>query len=102
MAVHTGDHVVPDAHPGVQSDVLEGASKAQGRDLVGLPAGHVLAQEGHTALGGVVHPGDHVEQRSLARPVGADDPDDLAGAHLHADVGESHQSAEALGDVLCL
>src|SRR5699024_3214638 len=99
--VHAHNDVVLHRHAGEQADVLEGTGEAQLGDAVRLPAGDVLSQHLHLALGGVVHAGNDVEQGTLAGAVGTDDADDLAGVDLHADVRQSHQTAETLSDVFC-
>ena len=59
-----------------------------------------LPPEGHQAVGGLVHPGDTVEGGSLARPVGADEGDDLPLVHVQGQVVHRHHAAELHGDML--
>jgi len=55
--------------------------------------------EEYLAAGRAGVPGDHVEQGRLARPVGADDPEDLAAGHGEAHIVDRPQAAEALADL---
>ena len=69
--------------PAEAAGVLEGAAHA----LAGAPVrGHAVdASAEHLDVARRLHePGDGVHQRGLARAVRADEPDDLAGAHLDA------------------
>ena len=73
------DHdVVQRGHVGEQADVLERAGDAEPGDLVGPAPGEVGAREPDLALGRLVHAGDDVEHRRLARSVGPDQGEDLA------------------------
>ncbi len=47
-----------------------------------------------------VEPGEHVEERRLARAVGPDDRDDRALGDVERDVVDRRQAAEVLGDVV--
>ena len=59
-----------------QADVLERPRHAVLHDQVGPAAGHVPAVEADAAVGGLVEPGEHVEEGGLAGAVRADDRDD--------------------------
>ena len=67
--------------------------------LAGLELRDVGALERDPAGVGVVEPADHVEQRGLARPVGPDDGEDLALAHVEAHAVDRLHAAEGLGDL---
>src|SRR5262249_4277772 len=54
----------------------------------------------HLARGGLVDAGDHVEAGRLAGAVRADEPDDLALAHLQLDVVDGAQAAEADAELI--
>ena len=95
-----GLDVLPDGELGEQADVLERARESQRGDLVRLAPADLLPVEDHVAFGGDVDARDHVEQRGLARPVGSDQPEDLAGSHLDVDAGERHHPFEMLRDLL--
>jgi hypothetical protein len=73
--------------------------KAQPVDLKRLFAVDALAVEQHLAAGGFKAPADQVEQRGLARAVGADDGDALAGLHLQVGAADDFGLAEALAQV---
>ena len=49
---------------------------------------------------GLLEAGEDAQQRGLAGPVGADQPDALAGAQVEGQVGEQRPWAEALGHAL--
>ncbi|MPL73685.1 hypothetical protein SDC9_19491 [bioreactor metagenome] len=61
---------------------LEGAQQPLVEQFVRRQAGDVLAIHRHGAGGGLVHPGDDVEQRGFSRPVRADQPGDGARRDL--------------------
>ena len=65
------------------------------------PGDQGLALERHGSGGRVDDPGDDVEERRLARAVGADDADDAAGRDVQVDVADRHQAAEPLGHRAC-
>ena len=69
--------------------------KRQGGQPVDL-----LSLKKHLALRGIVHPGNHVEQRGLARPVGPDDAVDAAPGHIDGYIVGSRDAAKALHDIL--
>ncbi len=52
------------------------------------------------ALVGLFLPGDHAEERRLARAVGADDADDRAGRHLERELVDEQALAVALRDLV--
>ena len=68
------------------------------RDRVRRQVGDRPAGEGDLAGVGDVEPGDHVDQRGLARAVRSDQADDLALAHVEIDPVERLHAAELLGD----
>ena len=94
-----GHDVVEHAHALEQRQVLEGAGDAQGRGLVRAHAAALLALEGDEARLRMVEAVDDVEDRGLARAVGADDGADLALADVEADRVERAHAAEAQRDV---
>src|SRR5690606_10719011 len=57
-----------------------------------------LVQETHGAASGRQHPGNKIESRTLAGPVRADKPHDLASFQRETDVVHGHQAAELLAD----
>ena len=62
-------------------------------------AGRVALLEAHRPRGGAQHAGEHVDEGGLARAVGADDRDELAGAHREAHPIERDEIAVELADV---
>src|SRR5579859_2625671 len=94
------DHdVVQRGHVGEEPDVLEGAGQAQAGDLVGPAAGQVDTGEAGLALGRLIHVGEDVERRRLARPVRTDQGEDLALVDVQVELGDRHDPAEADGQV---
>jgi len=77
-----------------------GAPDAARAALGGAQPGHVLAAETDHAVVGPLRAGEHVQQRRLARAVGADDPDGVARRHVDRDAVEHDERAELAADVL--
>ena len=78
--------------------VLEGLDEPGGRDLVRLPAGDVRALPQDHAARRTREAGDEIEQRGLARAVGAEDADDLALHDAERELRDRREAAEALGE----
>jgi hypothetical protein len=57
-----------------------------------------LAVEGHLAFFGLVKPGEHVEQRGLARTVRAEQATDLAAPDTQVNAVKSLQATEEFAD----
>ena len=90
-------HVLDGGHAREQADVLEGAADAERGDLVGAqPERRGVPAEGHGALLGHVDPGEDVEERRLAGPVGPDDRGDVPFLEREVDRVQGGQPAEAL------
>ena len=95
LALGPDHHVLDRRQPGEQADALQRAGDPEPGELVRAnPVQHGLA-EPHAAGVGAHEAADDVEQRRLARAVGADDADDLAGRDRQRDVVERRQAAEA-------
>src|SRR5262245_29989471 len=77
---------------------LEAARQPQVRAPVGRQTVENLAREPHRARLVVERAAHAVDERTLARPVGADEPEALAGRHVEVDALERHEAAEALGE----
>ena len=95
-------HVVLHAQVGKQADVLEGAGDARlvhldGVHVVGV---HAVHQDG--APGRLIHFGQQIEHRSLARTVWADEAGDLGAADGHVEVLYRRQAAEVDAQVAAL
>ena len=65
----------------------------------GMVADDALTVEGHAAVGGRVHTGDHVEGGGLTGAVGADQGHDLALVDVQIQVIDGHHAAELHGGV---
>ena len=87
--------VLGDGHPVDQAEVLMDERDRQApqrpRDVPAAIADGALVQR--------VDAREDLDQRGLAGAVLAEERDDLAGVHVHADVVERLRSAEELGDV---
>src|SRR5215470_6478772 len=92
--------VVEHAHALEEGHVLEGARDAEAGHVEGLELGTVASLEDNAALLRMVEAADDVEERGLARPVGADDGHDLAMMDVHAHVAQGLHGAEAHRDAL--
>ena len=95
-------HVVLHTQVGKQADVLEGAGDAGPVDLGSAHAVGVLAIEQDGAPGGLIHLGEQVEHRGLARAVGADKAGNLCAADGEVELIDSGQAAEVDAQVLAL
>ncbi len=99
-AVPAHHDVLQRRHLVEEADVLEGARDAQPGDLRREHAGDLATLEADGARRGPVDAGDGVEQRGLAGPVGADQPDDLVLVGVEVDLVDGDEAAERL-DQLC-
>jgi hypothetical protein len=99
--MHADQYVLQRRHVLEEPDVLEGAADASLRERVRRLAGEVLAAEGDRAVGRLVDPGEHVEERRLAGPVGADQADDRACRDEEVHVVDGDEAAELLAHLLC-
>ena len=92
--------VVEHGHAAEQGDVLEGACQPQFRPFGRMQFADVLTLEVDGAFLGLVEAGDGVEQRRLARAVGADDGRHRPRLHPEAHVGQRVDPPEGQRDVL--
>src|SRR3989442_457981 len=81
---------------GEDTDHLEGATDALAGDLVGFEPVDRLTVEEHAPLVAPLEAGDAVEERRLARAVGADEAVDAAGLETQRDAVDGQDAAEAL------
>ena len=90
--------VVGDRHAGERPRQLEAAGKPEPGALMGGEPGEIAARKPH--LAGLVDEGaaQAVDQRALARAVGADQADPLARRHREIDGVERDEAAEPLGE----
>ena len=95
-AVGAEGDVVEQAHLRPELDVLEGARQAEPGEPPLREGRDVAAEKLDPARRHRQGSRQQVEQGRLARPVRADQADDLAGADLEADVVDGDQPAEAL------
>ena len=88
--------VVDDAEATERARDLVRAGQAEAGDPVRRDPGDVPAVEHDRAAVGPVVAADHVDQRRLARPVGPDEAQDLAGADLECHARQGLEAAERL------
>ena len=98
FAFGADDDIFERSHRAEQPDVLEGAREAEGGALVRRQAGHFDAVDENRARIGAVEPGDDIERRCLAAPVGADQRMHAAAAHLKIDAVDRLQAAKILDE----
>ena len=96
-----GHDVVEHAHALEEGHVLEGARHPEGGHVVGPEVGPVAPLEADCPAR-VIEAADHVEQRGLARPVGADDRHDLPARDLEAHPRQGLDRPEAHADLVDL
>src|SRR5690606_12781028 len=84
------------------ADGLERPPHAGADPRLGPQAVDGLAVQPDLARIGLVAAGDDVDERRLARAVGADEREDLARAHVERDVAEGGDVTEAARDALDL
>src|SRR2546421_1818120 len=87
---------LPRRQLGKDADDLARAADAAAGDLPGLEAVDPLAAKAHAAGVEALEPGDAVEERRLARAVGADEAVDAPGLERERDVVDGGHAAEAL------
>src|SRR5262249_45175403 len=92
--VATDLHVVEDTHAPEERDVLERAGDPESRALMRLKRRDVPTIERDAPARGCVDPADAVEDAGLARAVGADDHEEIAGGDLDAHAGQSRHPTE--------
>ena len=94
------DHeVVEDGHVVEETEVLERPRDAEPRHRVGRPAEERFAAKADRPRCRMVDPADAVEQRRLARAVGADDGKGLAFGDRDVDVLQRVDPAEAQREI---
>src|SRR2546421_7101487 len=98
-AVQARHHVLEDGHAAEELCRLKRAAEAAGSDRAGLEADERHAVETDLAAVGRVDAADDVQQRGLARAVGADDAKDLSFVQSQVDAVERDDAAEGDGDV---
>jgi hypothetical protein len=81
-----------------QPEVLEGAGDPQPGGFGRASPDELHAVQAERALLGPVDLVDAVEDRRLARPIGSDDGEQLAGLHGEAHVGQGGHAPELQGD----
>ena len=89
--------VLGDGHALEHLDQLERPDQPHRGDLVLADVGDVLAGEIDRPGGRMQEAGQHIEERGLARPVGADHREQAAFRHRQVDFVVGDQSAEFLG-----
>jgi hypothetical protein len=98
LVVVGGDHeeILERGKLGEDADDLEGPPDALVKDLVGLEAVDAPPLEPDLPAVDLLHPGDAVEQRGLARAVGADEPVDMPRLEGERHAVHRRDAAEAL------
>jgi hypothetical protein len=94
--IHRQHHVLGDRQRRQQLEELEHdahAAPAPRRELVVVQLVDAATGHGDAAGGGVVEPGDQVQERRLAAARAADDGHELARAHVEVDPGERVEAA---------
>src|SRR5262245_45909865 len=91
-------HVLDDGQIAERLDDLEGPTHPHPPDLVRGPPADRVAAEAHLARRVGQSARDHIDERGLARSIGADEPEDLAVLKVEAHLRHSRQSPESLGD----
>ena len=89
-------HVLEHGEPREDVGALERAADAEPADVVRRQAGDVAPVQDDGAGVGAQVAGDQVEERRLARAVGADDRRDLAAGHAERDAGHGLKAVEGL------
>ena len=89
------DDVFPHRHGAENRGFLEGAHNAFAGHDMRCQIADALAPEQNLACAGLHKRGDQLEQRGLARAVGADDREDFALLDREADLVHRHQTAVA-------
>ncbi|MCY1226722.1 hypothetical protein D9M72_389680 [compost metagenome] len=94
--VRADGHVLQHRHGRQQVHVLEGAADAALDDLARRQARDHFTAVTHLPARHRQHARHQVEGGGLAGTIGTDQPDDLARAHLEADIVHRHQPAKLL------
>lgn len=97
---HSGLDVFQHRHFLEQANILEGTGDARVDDLMSLLPVHPLTVQVERALRGLIHAGDQVEHRGLARAVEADQAHQLRLTNLNIEVADRFQSAELNAQIL--
>ncbi len=99
LGVRGGEQVLPDGHVREQFDGLERPGEPSPGPADRGPSDDRLLVEQDLARGGLGEAGDDVEQCRLARAVGADEAQDLAGLDAQTHVGQCVHPAETDAEV---
>jgi hypothetical protein len=89
-----GTDIIQDGQPAENPDNLEGPGNAKSVDRVGFETDDVFFLEEDLALVGRIITRDQVDQGRLARPVGADQPNDLSGSNGKGDLFDSAEATK--------
>ncbi len=101
LAVRQRDqHVLDAVHLAVDAGLLEGAQQAETGDLLHRKLRDFLSLEANRTLVDRMIADDRVEQRGLARAVGADQAGNAAALDLHRHLGIRLDPAKRLGNIL--
>ena len=84
MSGHHG--VLQGGHLAEQPDILKGSRDAPLENLMGTLPQDRFAVKQHISRSNPIHPGEHVENRGLAGPVGTDQTEDFTIGQLKAQI----------------
>ncbi len=93
--MHAEEDIVQKRHARANLHMLEGSRDAGAGDPALRRSRDVLALKGDATLIEMQRPREQIEHRGLARAIGADQPEYLAGRQIEADVVHGDQAAEA-------
>src|SRR5688572_5938122 len=94
MPVARGDDVLEDGHARKQPDVLKRPRYSEPRYLVRLQSVHTRAHDTDVARRRLIHAGQEIEDRGLARAVRADETVDLTLTNVHIQLVHRDKTAE--------
>src|SRR5215470_19790128 len=94
VGVAPDENVVEGAQPPEDLGVLECPRDAESGDRVRRQRRQIVAVEHHVAARGAIEPGQHVEDRRLARAVRTDEGDDRTLADFKLEVAQCRQPSE--------
>ena len=95
-------YIVQYTELGKEPDILERTGNPPLRDLIRLETDDALAIELNGSRGRLIHAGDEIERRGLARAIRPDKTDKLALVNEKIKIRYSLEAAKYFGNVFCL
>ena len=95
-------NILSHRHGFEQGQILEGTPQPKRRHAVARFIGGGMAIEAHAALIRAIDAADDVEQRGLARAIGANQAADLAFRHIEGNAGNGGHATKAHDNVAYL